>query len=433
MIALAWRNIWRHRGRSLLTVGVVVFIVALVLICFGLMEALKSGIFEMVTKNTGYLVVRVQNWRDLREFDALLIGDASAKRAAIEHAVAGGMLGNAEVSQVLEVPALLAGDQRSRGVQLLGTDASVAATARYAKDFLVQGRLPARGQLEEIALGRALASAVQAAVGQTIYIFAPGTQGQGAMAFKIVGLLNYPDNALEARIAYLSLAGAQLLAAPGAVSKFEVWLSGLKRISDEAMLGQSQARISSALGSKFSVETWREANPEMGAYLELLGPWGLIFAAIFFVLAGLLVVNTVYLSLIERIREFGVIIAVGADRWQVMGMVLLESLWLVLTGAVVGGVIGLGSVALLGRGFSMPFGMVEVYEALGLPLVLYPEVTTAQVLATFGLAIGTAILSAVWPPGWLGGSSRSSPCDSRLELMCMTISNTERRTEWKPC
>ena len=130
--------------------------------------------------------------------------------------------------------------------------------------------------------------------------------------------------------------GAQELAAPGAATRFEIHLPGDQGAAFEEAIQGAKARLVAALGPDVSVESWREAAPDLAAILDLMDPVMMVFAFFIFVLAGLLVVNTIYLSLVERIREFGVIIAVGADRRRVMRMVFAESLVLVLTGSVTG-------------------------------------------------------------------------------------------------
>lgn len=395
MFNLAWRNIWRQRGRSLVTAIVIAVVVIFTLFYFGLLEAMKNGMFQRITETSGHISVRVEDWRDKREFYSLLIPDAAAKQAALENIAKG-----AEVKAVLEVPTLLLGEVRSRGIQLLGVASPASETERFTKDYLAEGRLPAPDALEEIALGQALAQALKVKLGDMTYALAPGTEGVGAMAFEVVGLLDLPEQTLEARFAYLSLPAAQELAAPGAVTQFELYLPDLRRLVDEVEITPLKANIIKALGTGLSIESWREANPALASYINILDPVIIIFDALFFVLAGLLVVNTIYLSVLERVREFGVIIAMGANRWQVIRMVLLESLILVASGSVVGFAIGLGLVGAMSRGFSLP--SAEAYAEFGIPTVMYASISLEQIVVTFAFALGTALLAALWP-AWMAG------------------------------
>jgi ABC-type lipoprotein release transport system permease subunit len=395
MLTLAWRNIWRQRIRSLITVLVVAVVVTSTLAYFGLLEAMKNGMFQKLTESSGHVSVRVPSWRDKREFGELLIRDASARRQAVQRAAQ-----DAEVRAVLEVPALLAGEDSSRGVQLLGEDAPQNQRDRFARQYLRQGRLPNPDVLDEVALGEALARTLEIRPGGTVYAFAPGTEGAGAAAYRVVGLLDLPEQSLEGRFAYLSLPAVQALAAPGAVTRFEVYLPEVRRLVDEPEIVPVQTRLEASLGSVLSVEHWRDANPAMASYINLMDPVIIIFDAVFFLLAGLLLVNTVYLSVLERVREFGIIISLGANRWQVMRMVFLESLTLVGVGAAMGFALGLGIVGLLARGFSMP--SAESYAEFGLPLVMYGSISLGQIAVTLTFAFATALLAALLP-AWRAG------------------------------
>ena len=118
---------------------------------------------------------------------------------------------------------------------------------------------------------------------------------------------------------------------------------------------------------------------------------------IFFVLAGLLVLNTVYLSTLERVREFGVILSLGAPARKVLGMVTLESLLLCLSGAVLGLFVGLPLIALGSRGFVMPGYAEAMLAEVGLPTVFYLSIDPWQVLLAVGFAVLTAFFAALGP------------------------------------
>jgi ABC-type antimicrobial peptide transport system permease subunit len=144
------------------------------------------------------------------------------------------------------------------------------------------------------------------------------------------------------------------------------------------------------------VEAWRTIDPTLQAILKFINPVLAAFSGLFFILAGLLVVNTVYLSMLERVREFGLIMSLGAGGRSVIGMITLESVVLCLTGAAIGAAGGLALVAVLSRGFSIP-GMEGLYQTIGLNPVLYPSVTVVQVVSILAFAVVVAILAALWP------------------------------------
>lgn len=392
MRALAWRSIWRQRSRSLATAAGLAVAVFFTIADFGLVGAVRSALYTNLTDAAGHIQVHVRDYRATREFGEILIRDAVALQRRVAAAAGDGL-----VVGVLEVPALVSGETRARGAQVIGIDQPRALREKFTRQYLAEGRMLRPGELDGILVGAALARTLRVGVGGTVYVYAPGTEGLGAAAYTVVGLAHLPDAAVEARLAYLSLAAAQELAAPGAVTRVELRLPQYTKVSDDPKVLALRDRVAAALGSRYTVESWRDFNPALARVNDVLTPYLLVFTAVIFVLAGLMVVNTVYLSLMERIREFGVILALGAGRRTVMGMVLWESLLLCASGAAVGSLLGLALVWYLGGGFSLPAVMQEVGRAFGYPQVLYASLQPSEVLVTAAFVVATGVLAALWP------------------------------------
>jgi ABC-type lipoprotein release transport system permease subunit len=403
VLVLGWRNIWRQRSRSLAAVIAVAFVVWLGLAYFGVVAASRDGMVMSLTETVGHVQIHTRHYREVRNFRDAVIPNAAALGRRILATLPG-----VEVAAALEVPALLAGETRSRGVLLTGLEQPPALRDRFAASYLAEGRLPTADERDGIALGGGLARTLQVGPGDTVYAYAPGTEGTGASAYTVVGLLHFPEPSRDARTAVLSLPAAQELAAPGAVSRFELHVPEFRHTTDDAALTPLRARLQAALGSTVIVETWREAFPALNTLERLMRPLVVFFVGLFFILAGLLVVNTIYLSVIERTREFGVIIALGARRGRIMRMVLAESLALCGTGAGIGLALGLATLARLARGFSYP-GLREAFEQIGLPPVMYASIEPAEVGVIVAFALATAVLAAAWP-AWVAG--RLEPVDA---------------------
>ena len=115
MLVLGWRNIWRQRTRSLAAMIAVTFVVWMGLAYFGVVAAARDGLYLNLTSSVGHVQVRVRDYRDVRDFrDAVIPGAAALGRRIAA------MLPGVEVAASLEVPALLSGEDRSRGVLLTG-------------------------------------------------------------------------------------------------------------------------------------------------------------------------------------------------------------------------------------------------------------------------------------------------------------------------
>ena len=391
MIAMAWRNLWRQGRRSLIAMFAVAIVVLMAILMYAMGGAVTNSIYQDLTGQFGHIQIRADGWRDAQDFDDALLLEADALRAEVSRVTP-----DAAVVGVLQVPALVAGEDRSRGVPITGQSWPDDLAASFEDDHLVAGAFLEPGDVTGILLGRSLADALQLEIGDDVFVYAPGTEGYGAAAYTLAGLLAFDDPNREIASAYLDLGAAQELAAPNALSRLEMHFPDVVTVERDAIaLGDVDA-LASALGSSAQVESWRSIDPAMASVLNFIVPIMTIFSVIFFVLAGLLVLNTVYLSTLERIREFGVILSLGAQGRQVMAMVTAESVLMCFTGALIGTVAGLGIVASLADGFIFP-GQEALFAELGLNPVLYPFVEPWQVALAIGFAVFTAIGAALWP------------------------------------
>lgn len=390
-VGLAWRNLWRQGRRSLIAVFAVAIVVLMAILIYAMSGAITNSFYGDLTEQVGHVQVHTVGWRDARDFDDGLLRDAAAVRAEIDRTAPG-----AALVEVLQVPALVAGEDRSRGVAVTGQRWPDAMRAAFRDEHLAAGDFLAPGSVDGILLGRSLAAALELAPGDDVFVYAPGTEGYGAAAYTLRGLLDFTDPGREIAAAYLTLDAAQELAAPDAVSHLELHYPEVRTLQEDPVLDGVVAALQRELGPRVAVEGWRQVDPALVTVLNFIVPIMTVYSVIFFLLAGLLVLNTVYLSTLERVREFGVILALGARGRQVMAMVTLESVLMCLLGALLGLAAGLGLVELLSDGFIYP-GQEEVFAEMGLDPVLYPFVEPWQVALALGFAVLTAIGAALWP------------------------------------
>src|SRR5690606_28391301 len=146
----------RRPAACLVTASAVALVVLSTLLFFGLAEAMKNGMFQVLTERAGHLVVTRAGADEAREFDAHLIREAARVEAALRE-----VAGEGELAVLLEVPVLASGGSRSRGIQLVGLRQTPGLERQFAQDYLSAGRLPDPDSLDEIVLGEALARALR--------------------------------------------------------------------------------------------------------------------------------------------------------------------------------------------------------------------------------------------------------------------------------
>lgn len=393
MIRLAWRNLLRAPGRNLTTGSVVALVVFLSLVFLSVYGGAFDAFFQATLDRTGHLVVRVEGYEKKEDLESLTF---------VPPALA--LPDGAKAEGVLEGGGLLLAGERSRAVVFTGLTREGFARQ---KRLLKEGRLPEASG--EAVLGEALAKALKVGLGDEVVAYAPGGLGLGVYALRVVGLLDLPETQLEARTAMLLLEDAQALLAPGRVSRLEIRLRGVG-LYDLKPLEELKARLAPALPG-LVVETWLEANPLYAALLPLYDTVMGVYVGIFFVLGGLILLNALYLSLVERVREFGLLAALGLTGRRLMGLVFWESFLLVGVAALLGLGAGLLVHVELADGFRLPLPawILEQYKEFGLPEVLYGRLGVKEVLLTLGYAVGVALLAALWP-GWL--ASRLEPVEA---------------------
>ncbi len=101
MWALAWRNVWRHKARSIVTAGAVAVVVIFTLVFFSFTQATKTGMMEVLTNDSGHLQVKSARAKDAQDFDASLLRGAAELEAALLEELPG-----VRMARVLQVPAL---------------------------------------------------------------------------------------------------------------------------------------------------------------------------------------------------------------------------------------------------------------------------------------------------------------------------------------
>lgn len=393
MLRLAWRNLLRTPGRSLVTGGVVALVVFLSLFFLSVYAGAFDAFYRLLLERTGHLLVRVEDYEDKTDFESLTFLPPSLPLPP-----------GAEVEGVLEGGGLAIVGERNRTVVITGMEPRGLARQQ---GLLKEGGLP-RGPGEAL-LGEALAQALQVGLGDEVVVYAPGGFGLGVYAFRVVGFLDFPETHLEAQTLLVPLEDAQALLAPGRVGRLEIRLPGLG-LYDLKALEEVKTTLAPHLQG-LKVETWLEANPVYAALLPLYDTIMAIYVGIFFVLGGLILLNALYLSLVERVREFALLAGFGLSGRRILGLVFWESFLLVGVAALLGMGAGLLVHLELADGFRLPLPqwMLEQYREFGLPEVLYGRLGVKEVLLTLGYAVGVALLAALWP-GYV--ASRLEPVEA---------------------
>ncbi|MEX0928602.1 MAG: ABC transporter permease [Balneolales bacterium] len=329
---LAWRNIWRNKRRTLITVTSIMFAVLLAIFAQSLSEGTYDQMIDnMVRFHTGFIQVQDYRYEDEPSLDNALPYDESFLERV------SGLHSDIEyVVPRIETFMLTASEDQTRAAMVLGINAERENLLNELKDRLVEGRFFDPGD-ETLVLGSGLAGRLDVTVGDTLVLLGQGRFGMTAAGqYRIGGLVDHPITEMNNQIVYLSLPDAQwLLSAEGHITSLLVTPSRVGYTDEvaEALRGNLPN------GRNYTVLIWPEMMPELLQGIEFDRAGMYVMLGILYVVIAFGLFGTILTMTLERLREFGVLLSVGMQRTQLSLIVFIETLFISILGVLTGFVI----------------------------------------------------------------------------------------------
>ena len=391
----AIRHIMRNRRRTILTLLAVLIPVYFLIFMFGFINSMMQDMFETATRfDTGHVQILAEEVKGsglamplMRNTDVALAALASVD--------------GIEWSTVrLDLPALASVGERTRTVYVRGLVPEEIDPVSNMSDRIVEGEF-ITSDSDGVVVGEELAELLDLTVGDDMVLLGvhPDTS-LGAIRAPIVGIFNSPEATMGRTMVIASLATVRRLARSETVaSAIVIRVDGVTGPLDTSRLDEVTAALTAALPAGYDVKNWLDLVPFVKAYMTILTPMMVIMAAIFFGLGALVVTNTLYLSVMERTREIGLILALGASRARVMSMVLMEAGIITVAGAFYGALVGVGLVWIVQAFGGIPLWgqMADYMKEMGITPVLNMNIRASQVLLSAGAMTVVALLAA-WLP-----------------------------------
>ncbi|MCP5121631.1 MAG: ABC transporter permease [Pseudomonadales bacterium] len=388
---LAWRNLWRHRRRTWLTVGAMVF--SNILLVF--LVSLQLGSYQMMIDGSlaafpGH--IQIQHRGYLQDQHIYQSVPAAVELAARVRA----MPGTEAVAARAEAFALASSAERSFGILLTGVQPGFEPAVSTFPGKVRMGRYLEEGDSEAIVIGSVLARNLKVGIGDELTFIGSGRDGSFAAGVAtVVGIFDTGLEDVDRSMAQVPLAWFQQLFAMGeAGHSVVIRVPGLEQV--QATAGALRALPGVAQG-ELVVLDWNALVPGLRQAItsDMTSAW--FTYSVLVVLVAFSVLNTQLMSVLERTREFGVMLALGMSPGRLARLVGMETLLLAALGlglGVAGG--GLLSGYLNHAGFVYP-GVEEMMERFMLGGRIYPEVSLVSLLVgPLAVFIG-ALLAALYP------------------------------------
>ena len=387
---MAWRNLWRHWRRTWLTVGAMIFSNGLLIFAM----SLQFGSYDMMIDNSlqaysGHLQLQHPRYLDDPKM-RYAVDDIAATAARLRRE-----LGLASISPRAAGFALASSEERSYGLQIIGVDPAHEPLVSTLPGLVKQGRYLEPGAAGEIVIGAALARNLKVKPGDELTFIGSGFDDSfAAGVVRVVGIFESGIADLDRALTQVDLAYFQeVFAMQGRGHSLTV---RAQHIDDVELL---QARIAALLGSNesFLLRHWDELQPGLRQAIQADMASNSFMYIVLIVLVAFSVLNTQLMSVLERTREFGTMMALGLQPGRLSRLVMLETALMTALGLVLGIFVGLIINLYLSRvGFSYP-GMDEVALKFNLPERIYPAISMASMtLGPAAVAVGS-LLATLYP------------------------------------
>ncbi|MGH9886026.1 MAG: ABC transporter permease, partial [bacterium] len=351
LLRLAWRNLGRNKRRTALTTAAGVFAMLLSMLNLAVSDGShERWVDHAVRLYPGHFEVSLADYREYRTLDYALPLDDATRGVLDEIADSLPRSAASGWAPRLEAFGLISADTEQasgRAVQLFGLNGAREAKLSKLVAAIDAGRMPAHGAAErEIALGDVLEKNLGVAIGDNVIIVSADSFGsQAADRFRVVGTFHVASDELDGFGALVDLADLQaFLEAPDSLSHVAVF------VADSGAMAPIGARLHAAFPrDKYEVLAWPELMPDLVQFMVLddVGNW--VGNSVLIVVVGFGLLNTILMSVFERVREFGVLRALGLRPRAVFALVMIESLQLTTLGISIGLAIGVPLVLWLAR------------------------------------------------------------------------------------
>jgi ABC-type lipoprotein release transport system permease subunit len=331
--AMAWRNIWRNRRRTIITASALGLGVAMMSGMFALTDGMVDRIVRIVTDSRlGEAQVHAESYRETRD-ETLVIEDTPAILKRVE-----------ELKDITMAAPRVWGEgilsiaDRTTGIAIAGIDPKIEPLLTNWENRLIDGSY-LRGP-NQVMLGHELAKRLDVVVGvkmvitvANIYTGEPTTE-----LVRVQGILRTGDAELDRQTALVQLEMAQrMLGIPNKAHEIALRVNVSNR-GDEAAI---EKVIEPLKVAGIVVSPWHQINKMVAQMHRMMDKWmnGIVYFVFLIISFG--VVNTISMSLLERKREFGVMRALGTSGVNLASQVVVESFWLGVVGAVPGVILGI--------------------------------------------------------------------------------------------
>jgi ABC-type lipoprotein release transport system permease subunit len=396
---LAWRNLWRNHRRTIVMISAITIGVWAMIFMTSLMrgmvnEMLRDGIRAL----PGHVQVHNPQFRDDPGINNLV---PTSDRDIVRVFDAAGFTA---WSSRIRVPAVITSERDSRGVTLFGIDPQREQDMTFLAGDIIAGRNLEDVDDNGVVIGQGLADILETEIGKRIVIMSQDPDNEIAdRGFRIVGIFKSKLEAYEKTMIFAGKTATQrMLKVPDRVNEVAVMADDYRDVTTVLQ------KVVQLAGDGVEVLPWYEINSYLGSMLSVMDGFVLVWMIVIFLALSFGLVNTLVMAVFERVREIGLILALGMRPSSIFAQVIIESILLLAIGLAFGNLLAWLTVLPMRGGIDISI-VAEGMEMFGAASVLYPEMTMNDVVLANVVVLVLGFFASL-SPAWR--ASRYEPIEA---------------------
>ncbi|MBT4728774.1 MAG: ABC transporter permease [Bacteroidetes bacterium] len=386
--SIAWRNVWRNKVRSSIVI---------IAVCLGLMSGVFSAAFmkgwmgqrmdAVLLTEMSYIQIHHPEFKENYEFTYFvdnsdkIVQDIKSLDPTIK------------LSKRMVINSMVASAETGTGVMIKGIDPEMEKEVTNIYTKIVEGAYFEGISKNPVVIGKKLADKLDVSIRNKIIVTVQDQDGNVTSgAFRVAGIYKTSNTTFDGSTIFVRNNDLATLVGVNPEMSHEIALL----LSDQHNLEET-TRIIGALNPDLLTESWKDLSPEMGYMDDLMGAYMYFIIIIILFALCFAIINTMLMAVLERVKEIGMLMAVGMNKLRVFSMLMLESIFLTLSGGFLG--IVLGYILFLffqKNGIDMSI-WGEGLEAMGFAAIIYPEFDYGMIIPIIILVILTGLLSSLYP------------------------------------
>jgi len=386
LFKVAWRNIWRNTTRSLVVIASVAagLLAGMFLIAF-FQGFVKQDVNNAVEAQLAHIQIHNPAFGDDKD-----VNDTITNASAIIEKLRKDVNVKSVSGRAITM-GMISSSSTASGVEIHGVNPADEKNISSISQNVIEG-VYFDGKRNEIVIGKKLADKLGVKLHNKIVLTFQSKSGDlTAGSFRIAGIFRSRNSAFDEMTVFTNFDDvAQLLGTGNGIHEIAILLKDGQKVDTLAAGYKSQY-------PKLLVQTWGEIEPEMGLLTGLMDQMMYIIMGIILLALMFGIINTMLMAVLERQREFGMLMAIGMNKPRVFIMVMLESIMLTCVGIPIGILLTIGIVDYFAKyGINMS-AFSKALSQFGVGNYVYPELHSSMFLSVTIMTAITAILSAIYP------------------------------------